>query len=170
MDESEWTSYHPDAERIFTAYADGINAYVERHRDRLPVEFRLTGVEPGVWTAETVVRRWTSLNFPSTRGDAVDEIRLALDVARLGAEAANHRAAPDPWDELKVPDGLDVATIPQTILDVMRAGDDDPLVPGRLPGLEIVEPYRHLVSGLPTTARSGVDPFFEVGSNNWVYV
>ena len=168
MDESEWTSYHPDAERIFTAYADGINAYVERHRDRLPVEFRLTGVEPGVWTAETVVRRWTSLNFPSTRGDAVDEIRLALDVARLGAEAANHRAAPDPWDELKVPDGLDVAAIPQTILDLMRAGDDDPLVPGRLPGLEIVEKYRHLVSGLPTTARSTVDPFFEVGSNNWV--
>ena len=167
MDESEWTSYHPDAERIFTAYADGINAYVERHRDRLPVEFRLTGVEPGVWTAETVVRRWTSLNFPSTRGDAVDEIRLALDVARFGAEAANHRAAPDPWDELKVPDGLNVAAIPETILDVMRAGDDDPLVPGRLPGLEIVEPYRHLVSGLPTTARSIVDPFFEVGSNNW---
>ena len=45
-DESEWTSYHPDGERIFTAYANGVNAYIEQHRDNLPVEFQLTGVEP----------------------------------------------------------------------------------------------------------------------------
>jgi len=57
-DAAEWTSYHPDAERLFTDYADGINAYIADHADNLPVEFRLTGVRPDPWTAKTVVLRW----------------------------------------------------------------------------------------------------------------
>ena len=123
FDESEWTSYHPEGERIFTAYASGVNAYIDQHADNLPVEFKLTGVEPGRWTAETVVRRWTGLNFPSAGTDALDEIRLALAVAEHGVEEANRRAAPLPWDDLVVPDGLDVSIIPPEIVDAMRAGD-----------------------------------------------
>ncbi len=168
FDDTEWTSYHPDGKRIFTAYADGVNAFIEQHADNLPVEFKLTGVEPGRWTVETVVRRWTALSFPSARAHATDEIRLALDVARLGAAEANRRRAPDPWDDLVVPEGLDVSLITTEMLDSMRAGDSDPLVPGRLPPLDIVEHYRHLVSGPPAVARRSFDPFFEVGSNNWV--
>ena len=167
MDDAEWTSYHPDGERIFTAYADGINAFIEQHADNLPVEFRLTGVTPGLWTNETVVRRWTDLRFPSSRAHALGEIQLALNVARLGLEEANRRAAPDPWDDLEVPEGLAVATIPEGILGVMRAGDGDPFVPGRLPALEIVESYRDLV-GSRTARVPSVDPFLEAGSNNWV--
>jgi acyl-homoserine lactone acylase PvdQ len=49
-DASEWTSYHPDGERIFTAYANGVNAFIEQNRDNLPVEFQLTGVEPERWS------------------------------------------------------------------------------------------------------------------------
>ncbi len=45
-DEKEWTSYHPDAERLFTAWANGLNAYVAQHADNLPVEFKLTGIKP----------------------------------------------------------------------------------------------------------------------------
>ena len=168
FDDTEWTSYHPDGQRIFTAYANGVNAFIDRNADNLPVEFKLTGVEPGRWTAETVVRRWTALSFPSARAHATDEIRLALDVVRLGAEEANRRRAPDPWDDLVVPEGLDVSLITPELLESMRAGDGDPLVPGRLPPLEIVDEYRHLVSGPPTVARQALDPFFEVGSNNWV--
>ena len=65
FDDSEWTSYHADGKRIFTAYAAGINAFIDEKADNLPVEFKLTGVTPGRWTAETVVRRWPSLNFTS---------------------------------------------------------------------------------------------------------
>ncbi|MCY3731361.1 MAG: penicillin acylase family protein [Rhodospirillaceae bacterium] len=42
FDDSEWTSYHPDAKRLFDAHARGVNAYVEQHRDNLPVEFQPT--------------------------------------------------------------------------------------------------------------------------------
>ena len=169
FDETEWTSYHPDARRLFTAHAAGVNAYIEQHRDNLPVEFQLTGVEPAPWTAETVVLRWAALGVPSVRGHAIHEMQLALDVARHGVDEANRRAAPDPWDDLAVPDGLDVGIITEDILDAMRAGDGDPFVSGRLPALEIVEPYRDLVSPpelqssrfLPASAAAE-------GSNNWV--
>lgn len=169
FDETEWTSYHPDARRLFAAHAAGVNAYIEQNRANLPIEFQLTGVEPAPWTAETVVLRWAALGVPSVRGHALHEMQLALDVARHGVDEANRRAAPDPWDDLAVPDGLDVGIITEDILDAMRAGDGDPFVAGRLPALEIVEPYRGLVSPpelqssrfLPASAATE-------GSNNWV--
>ena len=166
-DKSEWTSYHPEAERIFTAYANGVNAYIEQHRENLPVEFQLTGVEPDPWTAQTVVLRWAALAVPSVRGHALTEIQLAMNVARFGAEEANRRAAPDPWDDLEIPEGLDVSIITQDILDAMRAGDRDPFVPGRLPDLEVVEPFRELASTV-RTAQVSVQEIPDEGSNNWV--
>ena len=81
-DDSEWSSYHPDAERLFTAHASGVNAYIDQHRDNLPVEFQLTGIVPEPWAAETVVLRWAALAVPSVRGHAIQEMRLARDVAR----------------------------------------------------------------------------------------
>ena len=169
FDETEWTSYHPDAHRLFTAHANGVNAFIAQHRDNLPVEFQLTGVEPEPWTAETVVLRWASLGVPSVRGHALHEMQLALNVARYGVEEANRRFAPDPWDDLVVPDGLDVSIITEDVLDAMRAGDGDPFVAGRLPALEIVEPWRDLVSPRePRAARVLPGVVATEGSNNWV--
>ena len=169
FDETEWTSYHPDAHRLFTAHAAGVNAFVEQNRDDLPVEFQLTGVEPEPWTAETAVLRWAALGVPSVRGHALHEMQLALNVARYGVDEANRRAAPDPWDDLVVPDGLDVSIITEDILDAMRAGDGDPFTAGRLPALEIVEPYRGLVSPRePRAARVLPGVVATEGSNNWV--
>ncbi len=36
----------------FEAYANGVNAYVESHRDRLPLEFRILRYSPRLWTPE----------------------------------------------------------------------------------------------------------------------
>src|SRR5262245_57335639 len=35
---------------FFAAYARGVNAYLEQHRDKLPMEFRLLGYKPREWT------------------------------------------------------------------------------------------------------------------------
>lgn len=167
FDDTEWSNYHPEAEAIFTAYAEGVNAFVEENRDNLPVEFQLTGVEPDPWTAETVVLRWAALAVPSVRGHAINEVQLAMNVARYGAEEANRRAAPDPYEDLVVPDGLDVSLFTEEMLAAMRAGDGDPFEPDELPPLEVVEEYRHL---MPEVRSASVAPELEVveGSNNWV--
>ena len=166
-DASEWTSYHPDAERIFTAYAEGVNAYIEQNRENLPIEFQLTGVEPDPWTVRTVVLRWAALGVPSVRGHALHEMQLAINVARFGAEEANRRAAPDPWDDLQIPEGLNVSIITEDILEAMRAGDSDPFVQGRLPDLEVVGPYQELLPQVRVAQVSGQE-IPEEGSNNWV--
>ena len=167
FDASEWTNYHPDAERIFTAYADGVNAYLEENRNNLPVEFQLTGVVPDPWTAETVVLRWAQLAVSSVRGHAITEVQLAMNVARYGAEEANRRAAPDPYEDLLVPEGLDVTLFTDAMLAAMRAGDGDPFEQGELPPLEVVPEYRALLPGV-RSAQVSSDPITTEGSNNWV--
>jgi penicillin amidase len=166
-DEKEWTSYHPDAERLFTAWANGLNAYVAQHAGDLPVEFALTGITPEPWTARTVTLRWAAIGLDSAGGTPLEELLLARDVAKMGVSAANKRAAPDPWDDLVVPDGLDVRLIDDDLIAAVRRGDGNPFAPGALPALEIVPQYRSLVPPLHAALRSP-EPQDMDGSNNWV--
>src|SRR5260370_2737482 len=42
----------PERDRmVFTAYARGVNAYLEQHRDNLPIEFHILRYQPRDWTA-----------------------------------------------------------------------------------------------------------------------
>jgi penicillin G amidase len=166
-DEKEWTSYHPDAERLFTAWANGLNAWVTQNANNLPVEFKLTGIKPEPWTAKTLTLRWAEIGLDSAGNTPAQELSLAMDVAKMGAGAANKAAAPDPWDDLMVPDGLDVKLITNDVLAAVNRGDGNPFGPGVLPPLEIVPEYRHLISTLQH-ARVSREPQDEDGSNNWV--
>jgi penicillin amidase len=166
-DDAEWKSYHPDAERLFTAWANGLNAYVAANADNLPVEFKLTGVRPEPWTAKTLTLRWAQLGIDSVRGHGISEIQLAMNVKRLGVKEANRRAAPDPWDDLTVPEGLDLNLFTDDLLAAARRGDGNPFAPGVLPAPAIVDPYRGLV---PTLLAARLAPELQDmdGSNNWV--
>jgi len=152
FDDREWTSYHPDGKRIFTAFVNGVNAYITQHKDRLPIEFLATGITPEPWTIEQVVLR------PPTFGDASAELQLARNVARLGVEAANRAANPDPPDDLKVPDGLDPAAIGDEAIASLRAGGG---------GGAVLPP---LLPQFRDDAQPGGDDsaIREPGSNNWV--
>jgi penicillin amidase len=161
FDDAEWTSYHRDARRIFSKYADGINAYIRQHENNLPVEFTLTGVKPEPWTAETVVLREPAF------GDAVSELRLAISVGKYGVKEANRRAAPDPWDDLTVPDGLDVKLITPDVLAAARDGQDPGSVTAPLPRPSILDEYRKLLPAR-TAAWMPIDTVRDLGSNNWV--
>ncbi|MFN7916944.1 MAG: penicillin acylase family protein [Vicinamibacterales bacterium] len=166
-DEKEWTSYHKDAERLFTAWANGLNAYVAENADNLPVEFKLTGLKPEPWTAKTVTLRWANLAIDSVRYHGVAEIQLALQAKKLGVKEANKRSAPDPWDDLTVPEGLDLNWFTDELLAAARKGDGNPFDPGALPDPEIVEPYRALNAKVQA-ARLMPELQDMDGSNNWV--
>src|SRR5688572_21421676 len=139
FDEREWTSYHPEGKRLFSAYVKGINAYIAENAGNLPLEFKLTGTRPEPWTPETVLLRANERAL----ADAASELRLARSVAELGVAEANRLAAPDPWDDLKVPEGLDVSIIGEDVLRSVRVGGGRDQ-PGPLPKPEIIEPYRRL--------------------------
>jgi len=155
FDDREYSSYHPDGKRIFQAFADGVNAFIAHAGDRLPVEFRLTGIRPRPWTAEIALLR-TQTAMPT--GNALQELRLARDVARLGADSANLAARPSPYRDLVVPDGLDVSIIgPEVIagLQGLRTGTVRP---------ELLPEYRAAAAS-PSENR-GVQEN-SPGSNNW---
>ena len=154
MDDREFGSYHAQGRRIFTAYVNGINAFITQNADNLPVEFKLTGLRPEPWTVQDVVLRAGGF------GDATAELRLAQNVARFGVEEANRRAQPDPWDDLKVPEGLDVSIIADEILTGLRGA-------GQLPKPPLLEQYRGFAA---QAVNELAPPEWEEtkGSNNWV--
>jgi penicillin amidase len=152
FDNREWTSYHPEGKRIFTAFANGLNAYIAQRAGNLPVEFKLTGITPTPWTPETLLLRTSSL------GDGARELQLARLVARVGVKEANRQRMPDPWDELTVPDGLDVSIIGDDV--ALRGGGRGMPRPG------IVPAYRNLLaSRVDALMPEDVAP--DPGSNNW---
>ena len=157
FDEREWAHYHPEGQRIFQAFADGVNAFIDQAGERLPVEFRLTGLKPGRWTPEIALMR-TQTAMPVA--DAIAELRLAYNVARLGADSANRLARPSPYRDLVVPDGVDLAAIGPEVLEALQALRGGEVRP------ELLPEYRALRDAAPS--RQGGVRERSPGSNNWV--
>ena len=156
-DASEWTSYHPEGEAIFTAYAKGINAFIEQNADNLPVEFKLTGISriPGPRRRSCCAgRRSGSRAFAVT---AINEIAAGDERRALrgaGSEPAGH-AGP-----VGRPRG---AGGPRSRRDYRgrprdrRARATAIRSTGDLPALEIVEPYKALMPEVRRRACWPVD-------------
>lgn len=80
----EMNHYHPDGVEIITAYADGVNAYIDEIRanpEQLPIEFKMLNILPEKWTPEVVISRHQGL-----LGNIGSELQIGQAVAKLGSE------------------------------------------------------------------------------------
>jgi penicillin amidase len=157
FDDREWNSYHPEGRRIFQAFANGVNAFIAQAGERLPVEFRITGIRPEPWTADIALLR-TQTAMPT--GDANSELSLARNVVQNGVEAANRAANPSPYRDLVVPTGLDLSTIASEAsrgLQGLRTGVVRP---------ELLPQYRAMTGAFPSENTGAQEN--SPGSNNWV--
>jgi penicillin amidase len=187
--QEDFDSYHPEAERIFASFADGVNAYIEHRGDNLPVEFKITGTRPEPWTTDLTSLRL--IQRAMSRGR--QEVQLAQDVVQMGAEAANLRRTPDPYVPLEIPAGVDLEAIAEhadAIIDAMRGDFDQivraPVLPeyqvaaGRMAGISFQGEFGN-ARGAGIAARFSLQDLLEhplpylpgefreeVGSNNWV--
>jgi penicillin amidase len=112
--EKEFKSYHPEGKRILTAFAKGINAYVDLTRsqpDLLPIEFKLTRSAPGDWKPESSLIRIFGLTRNVTR-----EVALAQLVNLMGEAAVERLHVFEPPTRLDVPNGLVLKLIDDRIL------------------------------------------------------
>ncbi len=116
--EAEYASYAPDAKSILEAFTRGINAYLETHRDRLPIEFELAGFRPEPWTPEVCLTRIASLGVS---GNADTEALRAVLVRELGTAAVEEVLATDPPRRLEVPEGLDLEGIGENLISGLAA-------------------------------------------------
>lgn len=157
FDDEEFNSYHPEGRRIFTAYAAGVNAFIVSAGEKLPVEFRLTGVRPEPWTPEQLLLR---ARVSDTIDDARAELNLARSVVAVGLAEASRRHRTHPPDHLQIPDGLDLSLISDAVIDAL---DGD--LYGDVPRPEILPQYRNLPGASPSI--DGGVPETSPGSNNW---
>ena len=113
----EWPAYGSDAERVVTAFVNGINEYVrltETRPDLLPVEFEMMGYRPDLWSPEDVVR----IRSHGLYRNVTDEIARTLTMRDFGPEVEAVRSHLEPpWDPT-VPEGLDLSVIPHDVLRV----------------------------------------------------
>ena len=114
--ETEFAAYHGHGKEILTAFAEGINAYVDEVKvdpARLPIEFRLTGTEPGYWSPTSSLIRIYGL----TRNLGT-EVAMARRIAAAGLETTEALTIQQPpGTPLQVPSGLDVNAVTATVLD-----------------------------------------------------
>ncbi|WP_252612117.1 penicillin acylase family protein [Pseudarthrobacter raffinosi] len=144
----DWLSYGSDTKRATTAFVEGINAFIQLTRDDkslLPAEFQEVGYEPEFWQPEDVSRIRSHGLFYNVR----EKVARALTIRDHGADVEELRRRRQPFNELSVPEGLDVSLIPDDILAVYDLATTPP--PFAAPD--------------PHAAQGKVLP---EGSNNWV--
>lgn len=166
--DAEFSSYHPQGRQILTAYAAGVNAYVDLTRaspDLLPPEFKLTGTVPGYWKPTTPLIRI----FGLTRNIG-SEVSNARKVAAMGTAAVERLTLFEPPTTLTVPSGIDVAQIgPEVLATYNLAHAGVTFQPSDIRGsLSVVVDRERLARDLTaanTTSATSDELKFE--SNNW---
>jgi penicillin amidase len=93
----DWTLVDDETRTILQAYADGINAYIASHRDRLPLEFVILGVDPDPWTpVDTLL--WGKVMAYSLSTSYDSELLRASMIAELGPEVTQQLMPPYPGE------------------------------------------------------------------------
>ena len=116
---AEWASYGDDAEAISTAFVRGINSYIDLLGDQpdwLPPEFAELGTRPERWRPEDVVR----IRVHSWMRNALSEAARARVMAKAGADVDLLRQNLDPPRVPTPADGLDLASLPDDMLNVFK--------------------------------------------------
>ncbi len=138
--ERDLAQLSPGGRAILDAYAQGVNAYVETHRGRLPLEFTILGVAPRPWTPVDTLA-WGKMIALSLGQNHVQETVRARLAARVGETAARQLMAPYP--------GSGAVIVSPEAGHYGPDATSGPAVP----------PILAALLGPPVTAR---------GSNNWV--
>ena len=115
---AEWKSYAPDARPIIESFVRGVNAFIETSRDRLPIEFQLTGIRPEPWTPEACLTRMAG--YVMTRNASSEVLRAQL-ARLLGTARTDELVETDPFKKLEMPEGLDLNGIDSKILAAANA-------------------------------------------------
>lgn len=84
--EAEWSQMAGEERAVLAAYARGVNAFLEE-RGRLPIEFRLLGLEPTPWQPQDTLA-WARLLAWCLDGGWRQELVRARLVQAVGAERA----------------------------------------------------------------------------------
>ncbi|GKQ51596.1 penicillin acylase family protein [Bradyrhizobium sp. Ce-3] len=112
---AEWAAYGPKAKTYAEAFVAGVNAYVadvKAGKRPLPIEFRIAGTTPDLWSAEDVVR----VRSHGLTRNVASEVKRSLVACAAGLDADRFRVKLEPDWTTKIPDGLDPCSVPKGVL------------------------------------------------------
>jgi len=76
----------PEERALSNAYCAGVNAFIESHRDRLPIEFRVLRYQPKPWRVADSFLIGANMMKALNHGTANDELIREVITAKLGPE------------------------------------------------------------------------------------
>jgi penicillin amidase len=145
----------PEDRQQFGAYARGVNAYIQSHRDELPIEFRILRYSPRSWTPEdSLAIGYQMVETLSTSPKAA----LAREkiLAKLGPELTADLYVNSSWRDHPPT----ATTVPTEAVPPVRERAQTPrVVTMASPIPELLRPW------LENFLRDDPSP---IGSNNWV--
>jgi len=147
----------------FEDYARGVNAYIELHRDRLPIEFRILKYSPRPWTPEdsTLIasQMVKDLNHYPYR-KALDREKI---LAKLGPEMTSDLYVNTSWH-----DRPPTATRP-SLEKKLDQDIDEENPPRRAPASSVASKETGVAfQNIASAPESDADARMVIGSNNWV--
>ena len=158
---AEWASYGPKAKTYAEAFVAGINAYVtdvQAGRKPLPIEFRIAGTRPDLWTAEDVVR----IRSHGLTRNVASEVKRSLVACAAGLDTDRFRVKLEPAWTTKIPEGLDPCSVPKGVLAAYDLATR-PVTFAR------AEDRKAMLTHDPDRFLSEADGQRDtIGSNNWV--
>jgi penicillin amidase len=81
--------------RVIAAFAAGVNAFIDSHRDNLPLEFTLVGIKPEPWQpVDSQV--WAKMMAFDLGGNRSQELLRSRLIEKFGAEKAKELMPPYP--------------------------------------------------------------------------
>jgi len=93
--EADWAVFDDKTRLILESYAAGVNAFIESHENRLPLEFTILGFKPAPWTPlDSLV--WGKMMCWDLGGNWETELLRAELVDKLGEEKVQELLPPYP--------------------------------------------------------------------------
>ena len=166
---------------IVEAYARGVNAFIDAHRDRLPLEFSLLKYKPSPWTpADTFII--TAYMYQTLTDTWEDEFNRAKLTEKVGAERAKDLFSPEAAMDHFVVGGPDQKKNEAQRAHADENDDDDDMQSDDVTttrNFEASESGRPASGPIDLTTEMAISAsnFFEgakreirsgLGSNNWV--
>ena len=148
---------NPRDRNFFEAYARGVNAYIDAHRDHLPMEFRILRYEPKPWLAEDSVVVANSMVKDLNYHYFFDALSREKILAKLGPELTADLYVNRSWHDRPptvMREDLNESDSAAADSDDDDNGDDDPMDNSVT---QRVVPIGAPEEGLPVN-----------GSNDWV--
>ena len=149
----------------FDAYAQGVNAFIASHRDRLPIEFRLLRYAPRAWTSDDSLALGLFLHQMLTHGQYRQHLAREKILAKLGPELTADLYPNSSWHDH--PPGAEAKNLEQEPSDTDEDDDDD--APSVMRTTLEGAPRKPLLLGWWFSGDSEWSAAaLPAGSNNWV--